>query len=48
MEKCFDVVERLITGFGSERIRWIKDLEDLAVVRVNLFGDCLVIFSFFR
>lgn len=48
MEKRLDAAERLITGLGSERIRWTKDLEDLAVARVNLLGDCLVTSSFLR
>jgi len=48
MEKRLDAASRLIAGLGSERSRWSQELEDLAIARVKLLGDCLVASSFLR
>lgn len=48
MEKRLDAASRLIAGLGSEHSRWSQELEDLAVARVKLLGDCLVASSFLR
>jgi dynein heavy chain len=48
MEKRLDAASRLIEGLGSEHSRWSSELEDLAIARVKLLGDCLVASSFLR
>lgn len=48
MEKRLDAASRLIAGLGSEHSRWSQELEDLAVARIKLLGDCLVASSFLR
>jgi dynein heavy chain len=46
MEKRLDAASRLIAGLGSEHERWSRELQELAVARVKLLGDCLVASSF--
>lgn len=48
MEKRLDAASRLIAGLGSEHERWSRELEELAVARIKLLGDCLVASSFLR
>ncbi|BFZ18669.1 hypothetical protein BsWGS_21707 [Bradybaena similaris] len=42
MERRLIAADKLISGLGSENIRWTKDLEELKKKRVQLLGDCLV------
>ncbi|KAJ3039942.1 Dynein heavy chain 10, axonemal [Rhizophlyctis rosea] len=46
MERRLQAADKLISGLGSERIRWGKDLEILKVQRTQLLGDCLVVSGF--
>ncbi|XP_059165934.1 dynein axonemal heavy chain 10-like isoform X2 [Physella acuta] len=46
MERRLIAADKLISGLGSENIRWSKDLEDLKQKRVQLLGDCLVSSAF--
>jgi dynein heavy chain len=46
MERRLIAADKLISGLGSERIRWAKDLESLKEQRVQLLGDCLLISGF--
>nr|KAJ3423035.1 Dynein heavy chain 10, axonemal [Polyrhizophydium stewartii] len=46
MERRLQAADKLISGLGSERIRWAKDLELLKEQRVQLLGDCLVVSGF--
>jgi dynein heavy chain len=48
MEKRLDAASRLIAGLGSEHERWSRELQELAIARVKLLGDCLVASSFLR
>ncbi|EDO35852.1 predicted protein [Nematostella vectensis] len=42
MERRLIAADKLISGLGSEKIRWTKDLQDLKDQRVRLLGDCLL------
>uniref|UniRef100_A0A2C9JWZ0 AAA+ ATPase domain-containing protein n=1 Tax=Biomphalaria glabrata TaxID=6526 RepID=A0A2C9JWZ0_BIOGL len=46
MERRLIAADKLISGLGSENIRWSKDLEELKKKRVQLLGDCLVSSAF--
>ena len=46
MEKRLQAADKLISGLGSERIRWGRDLKLLKEERVQLLGDCLLCASF--
>lgn len=46
MERRLMAADKLISGLGSERIRWKKDLEDLKIQRVQLIGDCILVSGF--
>ncbi|XP_078523750.1 dynein axonemal heavy chain 10 isoform X2 [Lissotriton helveticus] len=46
MERRLIAADKLISGLGSENIRWTNDLEELKVKRVKLLGDCLLCASF--
>ncbi|XP_067660223.1 dynein axonemal heavy chain 10-like [Haliotis asinina] len=46
MERRLIAADKLISGLGSENIRWTKDLEDLKQMRIRLLGDCLVSSAF--
>lgn len=48
MKKRLDAASQLISGLGSEHARWSKELEELALDRVKLLGDCLLASSFLR
>ncbi|XP_022823491.1 dynein heavy chain 1, axonemal-like [Spodoptera litura] len=37
-----DRANRLLNGLSSERVRWIKTIEDLDIAKVNLIGDILL------
>ncbi|KAK3083644.1 hypothetical protein FSP39_000711 [Pinctada imbricata] len=42
MERRLIAADKLISGLGSENVRWMKDLEELKSKRIKLLGDCLV------
>ncbi|KAI9009714.1 dynein heavy chain and region D6 of dynein motor-domain-containing protein [Gaertneriomyces semiglobifer] len=46
MARRLEAADKLISGLGSERIRWAKDLESLKEQRVQLVGDCLLVSGF--
>ena len=46
MEKRLAAADKLISGLGSERIRWGQDLEYLKSQRTQLVGDCLLLAAF--
>jgi dynein heavy chain len=46
MERRLNAADKLISGLGSERIRWAADLELLKAQRVQLLGDCLLLSGF--
>ncbi|KAM4707116.1 dynein axonemal heavy chain 10 [Discoglossus pictus] len=46
MERRLIAADKLISGLGSENIRWTKDLEELKVRKVKLLGDCLLCAAF--
>ncbi|XP_073442216.1 dynein axonemal heavy chain 10 [Dendrobates tinctorius] len=46
MERRLIAADKLISGLGSENIRWTKDLEELKERRVKLLGDCLLCSAF--
>lgn len=46
MERRLLAADKLISGLGSERIRWAKDLELLKEQCVQLLGDCLLVSGF--
>ncbi|KAJ3114591.1 Dynein heavy chain 10, axonemal [Phlyctochytrium bullatum] len=46
MERRLQAADKLISGLGSERTRWAKDLELLREQRVQLLGDCLLVSGF--
>ncbi len=41
MTRKLNAASKLITGLGSEQRRWTADMEQLAVDKVKLVGDCL-------
>ncbi|KAJ3091389.1 Dynein heavy chain 10, axonemal [Quaeritorhiza haematococci] len=46
MERRLIAADKLISGLGSERIRWSKDLDVLKEQRTQLLGDCLLVSAF--
>ncbi|KAM6964967.1 dynein axonemal heavy chain 10 [Aplochiton taeniatus] len=46
MERRLIAADKLISGLGSENVRWTNDLEELKQRRVRLLGDCLVCAAF--
>ncbi|XP_071945421.1 dynein axonemal heavy chain 10-like [Antedon mediterranea] len=46
MERRLIAADKLISGLGSENVRWTKDLEELKLRRVRLLGDCLISSAF--
>eukprot|EP01135_Chromosphaera_perkinsii_P002697 Nk52_evm65s226 gene=Nk52_evmTU65s226 len=46
MERRLIAADKLISGLGSEKVRWKEDLAGLKVRRVRLLGDCLLGSSF--
>ncbi|XP_057295129.1 dynein axonemal heavy chain 10-like [Hydractinia symbiolongicarpus] len=42
MERRLIAADKLISGLGSEKVRWTEDLEDLKQQRNRLLGDCLL------
>ncbi|XP_050408300.1 dynein axonemal heavy chain 10 [Patella vulgata] len=42
MERRLRAADKLISGLGSENVRWTQDLEELKKKRVRLLGDCLL------
>ncbi|KAI9351727.1 dynein heavy chain, N-terminal region 1-domain-containing protein [Zopfochytrium polystomum] len=46
MERRLQAADKLISGLGSERVRWAKDLELLKEQRIQLIGDCLLVSGF--
>jgi dynein heavy chain len=46
MERRLSAADKLISGLGSERIRWKKDFDELKERRIQLLGDCLLLASF--
>ncbi|XP_069880965.1 dynein axonemal heavy chain 10 isoform X1 [Dipodomys merriami] len=46
MERRLIAADKLISGLGSENIRWLKDLDELMHRRVKLLGDCLLCAAF--
>ncbi|KAJ3349859.1 Dynein heavy chain 10, axonemal [Entophlyctis luteolus] len=46
MERRLRAADKLISGLGSEQVRWAKDLELLKEQRIQLLGDCLLVSGF--
>uniref|UniRef100_K7FM63 Dynein axonemal heavy chain 10 n=1 Tax=Pelodiscus sinensis TaxID=13735 RepID=K7FM63_PELSI len=46
MERRLIAADKLISGLGSENIRWTNDLEELKIRKVKLLGDCLLCAAF--
>uniref|UniRef100_A0A8C4WLB8 Dynein axonemal heavy chain 10 n=1 Tax=Gopherus evgoodei TaxID=1825980 RepID=A0A8C4WLB8_9SAUR len=46
MERRLIAADKLISGLGSENIRWTNDLEELKMRKVKLLGDCLLCAAF--
>ncbi|CAH1801914.1 unnamed protein product [Owenia fusiformis] len=46
MERRLIAADKLISGLGSENVRWTKELEELKQMRIRLLGDCLLGASF--
>jgi dynein heavy chain len=46
MERRLIAADKLVSGLGSERVRWSKDLLELKDQRVQLLGDCLLVAGF--
>ncbi|KAM5237710.1 dynein axonemal heavy chain 10 [Ctenodactylus gundi] len=46
MERRLIAADKLISGLGSENVRWLKDLDELVHRRVRLLGDCLLCAAF--
>ncbi|XP_019604311.2 dynein axonemal heavy chain 10 [Rhinolophus sinicus] len=46
MERRLIAADKLISGLGSENVRWLKDLDELMHRRVKLLGDCLLCSAF--
>ncbi|RKO94122.1 dynein heavy chain and region D6 of dynein motor-domain-containing protein [Blyttiomyces helicus] len=46
MERRLNAADKLISGLGSERIRWAKELDVLKEQRTQLLGDCLLVSGF--
>lgn len=46
MQRRLIAADKLVSGLGSERIRWTKDLDDLKEQRTQLVGDCMLVSGF--
>ncbi|XP_041585454.1 dynein heavy chain 10, axonemal isoform X1 [Vulpes lagopus] len=46
MERRLIAADKLISGLGSENIRWLSELDELMHRRVKLLGDCLLCSAF--
>ena len=46
MERRLLAADKLISGLGSEAVRWTSELEDLKTRRIKLVGDCLMASAF--
>ncbi|KAI9144584.1 dynein heavy chain and region D6 of dynein motor-domain-containing protein [Paraphysoderma sedebokerense] len=46
MEKRLKAADKLISGLGSERTRWLSEVDVLKTERQNLVGDCLLVAAF--
>lgn len=46
MTRKLNSASKLITGLGSEQVRWSADMEKFKVDKVKLVGDCLTASSF--
>jgi dynein heavy chain len=46
MQRRLIAADKLISGLGSERVRWAADLELLKEQRIQLLGDCLLLSGF--
>lgn len=46
MQRRLIAADKLVSGLGSERVRWGKDLILLKEQRVQLLGDCLLVSGF--
>eukprot|EP00118_Oscarella_pearsei_P005341 m.24505 g.24505 ORF g.24505 m.24505 type:complete len:2538 (+) comp28630_c0_seq1:2-7615(+) len=46
MERRLIAADKLISGLGSEKVRWGEELEELKKRRVRLLGDCLISAAF--
>ncbi|XP_023379661.1 dynein heavy chain 10, axonemal-like, partial [Pteropus vampyrus] len=46
MERRLIAADKLISGLGSENVRWLNDLDELIHRRVKLLGDCLLCAAF--
>eukprot|EP00069_Balaena_mysticetus_P013367 bmy_01484T0 len=46
MERRLIAADKLISGLGSENVRWLNDLDELVHRRVKLLGDCLLCAAF--
>uniref|UniRef100_A0A2K5DJP1 Dynein axonemal heavy chain 10 n=1 Tax=Aotus nancymaae TaxID=37293 RepID=A0A2K5DJP1_AOTNA len=46
MERRLIAADKLISGLGSENVRWLNDLDELMHRRVKLLGDCLLCTAF--
>ena len=42
MERRLIAADKLISGLGSENIRWTNELQELKEMRIRLLGDCLI------
>ena len=46
MQRRLTAASKLISGLGSEKVRWQEDLEGLKRKRTQLLGDCLLSAAF--
>jgi len=46
MTRKLNAASKLITGLGSEQVRWSVDMERFKVDKIKLTGDCLSASSF--
>eukprot|EP00771_Trimastix_marina_P001232 gnl/Trimastix_PCT/2287.p1 GENE.gnl/Trimastix_PCT/2287~~gnl/Trimastix_PCT/2287.p1 ORF type:complete len:1636 (+),score=757.30 gnl/Trimastix_PCT/2287:1914-6821(+) len=46
MERQLSAATRLISGLGTEKVRWAKELEEIADRMERLVGDCLLTAAF--
>ncbi|XP_006894689.1 PREDICTED: dynein heavy chain 10, axonemal [Elephantulus edwardii] len=46
MERRLIAADKLISGLGSENVRWLNDLDELMHRRVKLLGDCVLCAAF--
>ena len=46
MQRRLTAASKLISGLGSEKVRWLDDLEELKKKRIRLLGDCLLSAAF--